>query len=325
MAFVIGMDIGYSGLKIAHGASDALAPTTILRPSGAGPKEFLPHRITGSENYVLTLVDGEPWAAATEHDRFQGYDRELHKDFTSTRAYTALANATLALSGQNTVDVLVTGLPVVHCTQANIGALTEKLTGKHRIAERREVEVRKTVVIPQPTGAYMDLLSSYDDPEFLAEARIVVIDPGFFSVDFVLIERGELRDKLSTSSTQAMSVLLATANRILMERYGTGPGVEAIEVALRNGKPYVLVSSNKEELKPLLTAAAQEVAPEALKALRTSMRTGQTNVDLVLLAGGGAAMYEPTARGLFPSARIITAEDPALANARGFWAYGINL
>lgn len=322
MTFIVGMDIGYSGLKIAYGAAAENRPMTLLRPSGAGPKDRLPHRITGSENYVITLVNGVPWAAATEHDRFQDYERELHKDFTSTDAYTALANASLALAGQPTVDLLVTGLPVIHYTPGQISALVEKLTGRHRIAERREVEVKRTVVIPQPTGAYMDLLTTFEDPEFLTEARIVVIDPGYFSVDFVLIERGELRDKLSTSSTQAMSVLIGAANRLLMERYGTGPGTEAIEVALRNGKSYVLVSSQKEELQPLLAAAALEVAPEALKALRASMRTGQANVDLVLLAGGGASIYEQTARDLFPKARVMTADQPALANARGFWAYG---
>ena len=44
--------------------------------------------------------------------------------------------------------------------------------------------VKSVVVVPQPAGAYMDIVSSTKDEgllEVLREGKTVVIDPGFFS------------------------------------------------------------------------------------------------------------------------------------------------
>lgn len=53
--------------------------------------------------------------------------------------------------------------------------------------------VKSVVVVPQPAGAYMDIVSSTKDEgllEVLREGKTVVIDPGFFSVDWVALEEG---------------------------------------------------------------------------------------------------------------------------------------
>jgi plasmid segregation protein ParM len=45
-------------------------------------------------------------------------------------------------------------------------------------------------------------------------------------------------------------------------------------------------------------------------------------VDLVLMAGGGGALYERSVAALFPGAQMRLARDPVGANARGFFLYG---
>jgi hypothetical protein len=42
-------------------------------------------------------------------------------------------------------------------------------------------------------------------------------------------------------------------------------------------------------------------------------------VDLVLLTGGGAATYAEATRATYPRARVVVADEPVLANVRGFW------
>ena len=44
--FVLGVDIGYSNLKLAIGQSGS-EPKTIILPAGAGPADRMPERIGG--------------------------------------------------------------------------------------------------------------------------------------------------------------------------------------------------------------------------------------------------------------------------------------
>jgi plasmid segregation protein ParM len=52
------------------------------------------------------------------------------------------------------------------------------------------------------------------------------------------------------------------------------------------------------------------------------LRREATNVDLVVVTGGGGALYGHQAADLFPGAEVRLARDPVGANARGFFHYG---
>jgi plasmid segregation protein ParM len=75
-------------------------------------------------------------------------------------------------------------------------------------------------------------------------------------------------------------------------------------------------------LGPLLAEVAREVGAVALEALRQALRREVSNVDLVVLAGGGGSLYGEQAAALFPGAAVRLAPDPVAANARGFFHYG---
>jgi plasmid segregation protein ParM len=75
-------------------------------------------------------------------------------------------------------------------------------------------------------------------------------------------------------------------------------------------------------LKPVLEDAAREVGGVALEGLRQALRREVTNVDLVLVTGGGGALYGRQAADIFPGAEVRLARDPVGANARGFFHYG---
>jgi plasmid segregation protein ParM len=240
-----------------------------------------------------------------------------------TPAYRALFLASLLLSGRDKVDVLVTGLPVSQWLDASKQeALAKKLTGRHRATPRQEVEVSAVWIVPQPVGGYIDLLWSGQGGSVLEEGRVLVIDPGFFSVDWVLVEEGGIRRPSSGTSLEAMSVLLDQASRLIADEHGGSVPVERIEEALRTGKGHVLLFGRAVEIQPYLKQAAERVAPVALEALRRSLRQESGSVDAVLLTGGGAALYGPVAKSLFPDCKLHIPHRPELANARGFFRYG---
>ena len=141
--------------------------------------------------------------------KFSQWNRTLHGDYVQTPSYWALFLASLLLSGRDKVDCLVTGLPVSQWLDVSKReALAQKLTGRHRATPKREVEVAAVRVVPQPIGGYLDLLWSGQGGSVLEEGRVLVIDPGFFSVDWVLVEEGGIRRASSGTSLEAMSVLL---------------------------------------------------------------------------------------------------------------------
>nr|WP_321303071.1 ParM/StbA family protein [Alcaligenes faecalis] len=321
--FKVGLDIGYSNLVVAYGETPETLNTKVL-PVGAGPLELLPQQPTGeTASSIQVLIDDERWAAGVEPERLQGWDRELHGDYPSTKSYRALFLAALLLSERETIDMLVTGLPVSQYTDADkVKALVERLKGQHVVTPKRTVTVNDVLVVPQPAGAYMDIASSTDDDdlvEMMDEGRVMVIDPGFFSVDWVLFSEGEVRIKSSGTSLKAMSVVLAEMDRLIQNDHGAKVGIDRIEKALRNKKEHVFLLGQRVGLTDYWKLACERIAPSALVSMRQSMREEGMNVDVVILAGGGAASYKDAAIEIFPRAKTVITEDAVLANGRGFW------
>jgi plasmid segregation protein ParM len=117
-------------------------------------------------------------------------------------------------------------------------------------------------------------------------------------------------------------VLLERAAGLIAEQHGGRPQPLALETALRQGREHLLVLGKRVPLQLLLEHAAREVGGVALEALRQSLRREATNVDLVVVTGGGGALYKRQAAELFSGAEVHLGRDPVGANARGFFRYG---
>ncbi len=317
----LGFDIGYSNLKLA-----AMEPGGVLRtqmlPAGAAPLDRLPQRLDGDNDAdagLCVLVDDTLYAAGVPQVQFQKWNRSLHEDYSSTASYRALFHAGLLFLEATEVDMLVTGLPVSqYGDEARRQALETQLTGRHQVTRKRYITIQAVKVVPQPVGAYMDLVFSVEDPELLADSRVLVIDPGFFSVDWVVIENGNLHQALSGTSQMATSMILETAQPLIREDHGGNVSLAKLEQAVRTGRTQIVVCGELVTLQHYLDAAVADVVPVAMDAIRQSLRSGDDSVDIVLIAGGAAALYESHIRASFPRSRIVLPQEPALANVRGF-------
>ena len=324
--FVAALDVGYSNLKLLAGVPGETPVETVL-PAGAGPATALPLR-PGGGNPTLdgrrVDVDGVAWVAGVEPSRLRTLARELHPDYPATAEYRALVHAALLAAGQEHIDLLVTGQPVDQRRDpARRAALRERLTGSHLVAPGRQVTVAAVDVLAQPTGAYLDLAAAELSATQLlvAESRVLVVDSGFFSVDWALFDEGDLRVANSGTSQAAMSVVLEAAGDLIRRDHGSGIGRDLLERALRGGAATVPLFGRPVELAPYLLAAAKQTTQAALTAVRQSLRDEQREVDLVLLAGGGAATYAEAARAAFPRALVVVPAKPVLANVRGYWLH----
>lgn len=326
MTFCLGLDIGYSNLKTTMGESGR-KPVSFVSPSGAGPASKMPTHLSSDspDSGVRLSIDGEPWVAGVPAGYLEGWVRTLDENYPDSSNYLALYYAALLQTGRTVIDRVVTGLPVSQFQEfERRDRLTQRLLGKHKVNASTVIEVKDVVVLPQPVGAFMNLLSYTDDMDLLEEGRVVVIDPGFFSVDWVAMQGRSLRKGSSGTSQQAMSRLLEECSKLIVAKHGAGAcSAEKLESAIRAGRDKVLVFGSRVEFAPFMKGAMKLVSGQAMAALTQSMREESNNgADIVLLAGGGASSYLDAAREAFPRSKVITAKNPVMANAEGFWFYG---
>ncbi|TVQ94556.1 MAG: ParM/StbA family protein [Chromatiaceae bacterium] len=326
---MVGLDIGYSNLKLAFGPRGA-APQVIVRPAGAAPAHLLAASINGAppEQHppIEILVDDTRWIAGVEQGRLEaGWQRTLHEDYSTTQAYAALARAALILTGARRIDVLVTGLPAVQAAdQARVSALQRLLTGRHFNKQSGDIQVGEVRVIAQPIGAYLDVIASVPDDEIIdriAYGAALIIDAGYYSLDWSVIVEGQVHQRAGGSSLEAMSVILNRAAALAAEVAGGRAQPATLEQALRTGRTYLYQCGSKLMIEDLLEVAARETTPVALEALRQALRREVRNIDLVILAGGGCRFYQAAAEALFPAAQVVIPQDAVATNARGFFAH----
>lgn len=329
MEMIAGIDIGYSAVKVAFGQREASTPAQVVTlPAGAGPRDQLaPQVYRSAESGIEVLMDGEPWVAGINPERFPTQPREVHEDYARTRAFTALLKAALALPATEDLGAVVTGLPVQHFQRQGMPeSLKDTVQGPHDLGDGRTVTVHEAQVAPQPLGSYVTVATEGSGDPTLADiikhGRVVIVDPGHYSVDWTVLDQGALQAQHSGSSLHAGYQILGEAASHLGEHQKAQISPERIEQALREGQSRILVHGQAVDMTEALGVAGERVGQLAATELRRCLRTASdADPDLVIPTGGGAHLIAPAIRAIFPRARYEIPEDPVSANARGYWYY----
>lgn len=321
---ILGLDIGYSNLKVAAGEAKNEC-RTILRPSGAAPSDRFGSRFDGKQHddYIHVLVENEEFIAGVSPDRAEMWGRALHADYVTSKSYKALFHAGLLLSEMDCIDVLVTGLPVSqYMDESRKAALIKQVKGIHQVTPKRTIEVKRVKVVPQPIGGLLDYISQNENDADIEDARILVIDPGFFSVDWVVVANNDFHRHSSDTSLNASSVVLEEAGKLIAKDHGGQVSTEMLENAIRSGKRNVLVFGQRVEIEPYICAAAKTVSSVVIDAIQKSLRTENKHIDRVVLVGGGAEFFKDAVSNAFQRIQVVTPQEPVFSNARGFWLMG---
>jgi len=326
--FIVGLDIGYSNVKVACGGTQLFEPNISIFPAYATPDPESDLALAKkSSDEVKVFPDGSEWRVFTNR---VGH-RELHENYHSTEMYKALFYGALikATEGRSDViDVLVTGLPVrIANSEQERGQLSASLTGRHEVYPGRVILVKEVVVLSQGVGIMNDILNSEgmisdDDLEF---SNILVIDPGYFSMDYVTFHRGDKKSEFSGSSMNATSVIIEEMVRTLEldnPKEGTQES-ERIETALRQGNKTFNNGFRNVEIEPLLERVTPRIVSSVVAELLNRTRSIGP-VHIIISAGGGAIFYDKAIREAFEQARIVKSSNPVASNAIGYWHYGAN-
>lgn len=215
-AMVAAVDVGYGSVKAECGLMKG-ETKSIVMPSGAGRADDMPESpaawstLKGGE-VVLLSEDGGPLPS-----RSWASTRPISSKWLVSRTRTTRRRRSTGhciwppspASGTPKINLLVTGLPVSQYYGPDgpqrIKALEQAMKGRKNINSMTTVEVDKVVVIPQPLGTFMGVAA---DPKYAGLAQsdhlqTLVIDAGFYSVDYVVVSGRSIKDKSSGSSQLA--------------------------------------------------------------------------------------------------------------------------
>ena len=322
---IVGLDIGYSNVKIAWGAPGAATQTRIA-PAGAGRLSAMSRSIGGGAllgNAVPVVIDGEDWAALADGREFDRHQRKLHADYASSKEYLALFLGALSVVNSADIALLVTGLPVDQAMDRKRSAeLIARLQRSHTLADGRTVKVHRVVVWPQPAGAWMDALAEFPDLR-KPVGTYLIYDPGFYSVDWMVLVDGRMRKAGSGSSQRATSEVLEETSIALKRLHGFRIPLERLEAALRSGQTSITVGSEEVDLSQPLREAANVVSSAVADRVQQELRSSEEDVTRIVLAGGGGSLFGQALHRAFPKAKVYTSKNPVLANARGFYLHAM--
>lgn len=334
---VAALDVGYGNLKSL--ACAIAAPEdhqdSFLLPIGAADLAKAPRLVNGQAQLhggeVVLMPDGRRWVGGIDPMFLEGFARQTHKDYPMTDEYLALgyaALAKLAAAGHSNIEVLITGIP---CDQyASAGPefrrqIAGRFIGHREVSPGVHVNVKKCFVIAQPMGSYSDLYTQEQQlpsPLRLLKSkatRVLMIDIGFYSTDWCLMQGEGMTPGSARSNKLATSTILEAAAARISEDHGRVPlSVAKLDAAFRDGNEMLELGSVEVDYQPYIRAAAADTAATAMAQIVSSMRTLSDIIEVVMLTGGAASLFEDAAKHAFPSSTVKIIANPVMANVRGY-------
>lgn len=218
-----------------------------------------------------------------------------------------------------TVPLLVTGLPVAHF-KAKSKALADMIKGVKVVNVNGTdvvIDVKKVVVLPQPIGTYMYLVSKGDISP--TDEYTLIVDGGYGTVDITEM-KGKSIVKRAGDEIGVKNAYIEI-NNYLVDRFGNMRNLSV------SNMPYILKNGLKIEGTPIDVAQIGDVQRileahfnEVFSFIRNN-RFDLKSYDKVVFTGGMALLHRHLIEAK-ERANFIVIEEAQIANCLGYYEYG---
>lgn len=275
------------------------------------------------------------------------FGRDMTDAYYDSKVYHALMRGALAYMGEKHIDTLVLGLPMNHFeNKERVSKLEMQYTGAIDLGNGRTVQVDKAVIHPQPFGGYISLgndlpginkaLSLYPEcgiselktHEDLQALNVLIVDPGEFTLDWLLMTPGGAAQRVSNATSDAgRHRVLREVHRLLCEKLGRPLGssyIADIDEALRaklplriGGRAYDLTSDD-------FKATIERAVEDPIRQLFEGLRGADDRIHLIAVMGGSPHEVAEAIRKTRPFLPVYCPEAttgqkaPLYANLHGF-------
>ena len=319
---ILSIDIGYGYTKgVGPGGLRFSFPSVI---GNAEDVRFAANLISGERALPVQYNDRRFFYGkqAILQSRIQSaiFDRSRIHDQTYKMLFVAALVEAVQVNPDSTRVKVVTGLPVGFFGDRD--DVIKAFEGTHQVTADRPLKfaVESVYVAPQPFGSlFRELLNDQgkivnNDVE---RGRIGVIDVGTFTTDFVVSDELRYVQRLSGSipigwGQVASQVQQALGDLLRLELlpHEVDQAVQAMEVRVR-GEPV--------SLEPLVEPVIAEIRTAVIARAR-DLWGEATQLDAILVSGGGGPYLYDAIHGVYPHARLL--DNAFWANAEGLYRFG---
>jgi plasmid segregation protein ParM len=325
MEKIIGVDLGYGFVKVTDGKKDKMFPSVVgqarpLRYVTEGALE--PNSIKNLD----VIVDGQEYFVGDLANRqsdivfFSLEENRMDEKISKVLMSTSLA---LMGEGRNTSFNVATGLPVSFFTEAK-ESLTHLFKGSHNVILRKNqkneteqtISVNEVKVLPQPFGTLFDLILDYNGTlvdENLAASKVGVIDIGFRTTDYIIVDNMENIDRYSGSSNTALSTAYTIISEMLRDEFKITKPIYQLDEIVRSGN--IRISGKTYNLEAINKHAFSVVAEKLLTEIN-SLWLNKWELDMVFISGGGGVTIAEYLLPNFENTTVV--KEAQFANVYGF-------
>ncbi len=333
MTIIRSIDLGYGCMKftarnpysfvpphVVHQFSALVLPVSTDQEAmdTAGLREI--HTVTVETAHSRYVVGPDAALLLADHDRHNLDSASLIFDRNA-----ALVLGALAYMRDPVIDVLVVGVPASQVIKTRMrldvlfggGAEVPMLSDSRRT---RQVEIRRTVVVPQTLGGFFDAKTKLAGREAWGGTTLL-IDAGYFTFNWAVVAEDStyVHTQSGTFLGGVESILRIVADDLERKLDAKIRDVSPIDSAIRGNKVLCLhgqtfnlnhyKSQIYDKCKTYISAMAA--------------RLGRTkDLRRVVLCGGGAGIFKDAVSDVLSHRNAIVLKDPILANVRGLQIIG---
>ena len=299
----IGIDIGYGFTKTCRAADKRLFPTAVT----AMTKE------STFTDLSPVVVNGQRFLVAEDAEREGNTFETRNADFVASNAWLAVLSHSLWINNF-TKGEIVLGLPPGLYSKKYSAKIIDAIRASDMMIRGEPYRVSGNVrIIPQGAGIFFSHIQDHRDD---LGKNVAVIDIGHHTVDMVFFIQGKYVESATETHKIGLSrVLDGIANSFLRE-YDLSIGFEAA-LALLQGREIVhLGTPYKIDVREEIDAYVKLVRSVISRYLEKL----PLQPDLGIIGGGGAVIKDLGGRH-----NLLVVNEPAMANAMGYWYYGVNV
>jgi plasmid segregation protein ParM len=332
---ILGIDVGFGFTKATDGKE-----TVVFKSIYGDATEiqfWVDFQDRGLTEYFHVTMDGKSYfvgdLAEQQSDvvSFTLDQERMIADFVRLFALTVAGLFLRNGEGGEEVMRIVSGLPVGFYKQYQ-DRFKEALKGRHTITYHgpdgsritKKFAVDGVQLLPQPMGSLLNLLmdesGTISDKE-LARQKIGVVDIGFRTTDYTVIDRLRYIERSSRTMDSGIAKAYAVIANKLCEKSGVNVELYRLFDAVRKGaikmrgQGFNFAKIRDQVFAQLATTIAGDM---------DRLWAGDWDIDTIVLTGGGCQDLAPHLQPLI-TGNIRTAperDDPRLANVEGYLKYG---
>ncbi len=332
---ILGIDVGFGFTKATNGKDTFIFKS--IFGEDADIQFWADFGDDTPTDHIHVTIDGKSYFIgdlAEQQSSVLHFTLDQEKLITDYVKILSLAVAGMFLDKGGAINVpinLVSGLPIGFFKQ-NHERFNELLAGHHSVTfhsqngqeTTKELHINKVRMLPQPLGSVLNLLMDDNGKivnKTLANQKIGVVDIGFRTTDFTILDRLRYIDRGSRTMETGIAKGFSVIANKLREKCGVSVELYRLYNAAETGS--IKMRGNRVNFVKIRDEVYSQLAASIANDI-DRLWAADWDIDAIILTGGGcrdlAQYLRPQITG-----NIIPVEanrDPRLNNVLGYIKYG---